>query len=70
MGMNPTISLLTEFDFAVVDGAAVADGVAAEDGAVTAVGACHPKGTMEQLRLQVSPHHCGSNEETDLMAHQ
>ena len=69
--MNPNVSMVTEVavadGVAVVDGAAAADGVAAEDGAMTIVGACRPKGTLEWLRLQVSPHHCGSNERTGLM---
>ena len=42
--MNPNSSLVTEVEVAVADGV------------VAAVGACHPKGTPVQLRLQVYPH--------------
>ena len=59
--MNPTVSLVTEVE--------VATEVAAADGAVATDGACHPMGILGWLRVQVSPHHCGSNEETSLMDH-
>ena len=63
--MNPNVSLVIEVAAAdgvvAVDGAVAMDGVVAEDGVVTVVGACHPMGIPGWSRLQVSPHHCGSN---------
>ena len=67
MGMNPTISLVIKVEVATKV-AAVA-GVATADGDATMVGLCRPMGILGQLRLQVSPHHCGSNEEIGLMDH-
>ena len=63
--MNPNISLVTEV-VAVAEVSAT-DGVTTEDGAVITVGACHPKGNLEWLRLQVSPCNCKRNDETYLM---
>ena len=51
--MNPTVSLVTEVE--VVTKVATVDDV------------CHPMGISGQLRLQVSPHCCRSNEEIGLM---
>ena len=75
--MNPIVSLVTKVEVATkvadVAGVAIANGaatmvnVAAVDGVATTDGACHPMGILGWLRLQVSPHHCGSNEETGLM---
>ena len=69
--MNPTVSLVIEVEVAT-EVAAMArveatDGAATAVGAVAANGACHPMSIPRQLRLQVSPHRCGSNEETGLM---
>ena len=63
--MNPNVSLVTKVEVAT-EVVAMA-GVVAADGAATTDGACHPMGILWWLRLQVSPHHCGSNEETGLM---
>ena len=69
--MNPIVSLVTEVEVATevvtVVGFAVADGAATVVSSVAVDGACHPMGILWQLRLQVSPHHCGSNEEIGLM---
>ena len=54
--MKPNSSIMTEVE--------VATKVVAMDDV------CHPMGILGQLRLQVSPHHCGSNEETGLMDRQ
>ena len=71
--MNPTISLVNEVEVATkvvnVVGVAAAYGAATMIGATAVDGACHPMGILWQLRLQVSPHHCRSNEETGLMDH-
>ena len=77
--MSPTVSLVTKVEFvteviavagvAAVDGAPTMVGVVAEDGDVIAVGACCPKGTLEWLRIQVYPHHCGRKKEIGLMAY-
>ena len=63
--MNPTVSMVTEV--AATDGATTVVGVVAMDGVVAVDGACHPMGILWQLRLQVSPHCCRSNEETNPM---
>ena len=65
--MNPIVSLVTKVEVAteVVAMARVVD----VDGAATVDGACHSMGILWWLRLQVSPHHCGSNKETSLMDH-
>ena len=75
--MNLTVSLVIEVEVATevvavarvaaADGAATVVGSATADGVATVDGACHPMGILWQLRLQVSPHRCGSNEETCLM---
>ena len=73
--MNPTVSLVTEVEVAAVAGVAAVDGaatmvnVAATDGAATMDGVCHPMGILGRLRLQVSPHRCGSNKKIGLMDH-
>ena len=63
--MNPTVSLVIEV--ATVIGFAAVDGVATVVGVVATDGACRPMGILWWLRLQVSPYHCESNEETRLM---
>ena len=63
--MNPNVSLVTEVEVAT-EVVAVA-GVAAVDGGTTVDGAYHPMGILWRSDLQVSPHHCGTNEETGLM---
>ena len=71
--MNPTVSLVTEVEVATkvanVAGVVVAYGAATVIGATAVDGACHPMGILWLLRLQVSPHHCRSNEEIGLMDH-
>ena len=57
--MKPTVSLVTKVE--------VATEVAAVARVAAADGACRPMGILWRLRLQVSPHRCGSNEETGLM---
>ena len=69
--MNPTVSLVTEVEVATEVAAVVvvaaADGAATVVGAAVADGACCPMGIPGRLRLQVSPHHCETNEETGMM---
>ena len=75
--MNPTISLVTEVEVAteimsvvgimVAYGSTSVVGDAAADVVVAVDGACHPMGILGWLRLQVSPHRCGRNEETGLI---
>ena len=67
--MNPTISLVTEVEVVAMDGAAAMDGATTMVGAMAVDGACHPMGIPGWLRVQLSPHCCGINEETGLMDH-
>ena len=65
--MNPTVSLVNEVDVATKVLNVVGVAAITVVGATAVDGACHPMGIVWRLRLQVSPHHCRSNEETGLM---